>query len=46
MPELSEECADVLSGHRLSAVWRPLLTVIGSARAVSFPIHLQLRSFP
>lgn len=47
MPEILEESAQAVSvvagavGGR-----RPLLSVIGSARAIAFPMHLQVSCLP
>lgn len=46
MPEILEESAEAVCGAGWVRVWRPLLCVIGSARPVSFPMHLHLRCLP
>lgn len=46
MPELSEEGNEATRAGRQRALRRPLLRVIGSARAVAFSMNVQMSGFP
>lgn len=46
MPELSEEGDEAARAGAQRALRRPLLRVIGSARAVAFPMNVQMSGFP
>lgn len=46
MPELSEEGDEAARAGRQRALRRPLLRVIGSARAVAFSMNVQMSGFP
>ena len=46
MPEILEESRQVESCGGALGLGRPLLCVIGSARAISFPMHLQVSCLP